>query len=77
MLDKVKGALGLEDDEIDENILEYCSLDPAVGFLIEAFYESIAPLALLYLIYSIRIPSAHTSDPGCTGHQAEGKNDAG
>ncbi|CAK0745715.1 hypothetical protein CVIRNUC_001639 [Coccomyxa viridis] len=29
VLDKVKGALGLEDDEIDENILEYCSLDPA------------------------------------------------
>ena len=33
VLDKVKGALGLEDEEIDENILEYCSLDPAVSFL--------------------------------------------
>ena len=33
VIDKVKGALGLEDEEIDENILEYCSLDPTVSFL--------------------------------------------
>lgn len=31
VVDKVKDALGIEDETVDENILEYCSLDKAVS----------------------------------------------
>ena len=75
MLDKVKGALGLEDEEVDENILEYCSLDPTVSTLQEAQCGCIPPLPLLHLTHKIHIPSADTCDPRCAGHKAEGKDD--
>ena len=43
-MDKVKDALGI-DEVVDENILEYCSLDKAVSVLINGYLSTPAAVS--------------------------------
>ena len=45
MVDKVKDALGI-DEVVDENILEYCSLDGTVRVLIHGYLSTPAAVTI-------------------------------